>query len=196
MARSGERRALTPRATTRSASMSRPESVSSRIASFGSSTAIWRISLRFFSPPENPSLTRAVEELLVHLDELHLLLQRSQEVDRVELFELAAVLADRVERGLAGSTCSSRPGSRPDTGTRGTRPRARALRAPARAGPGRRSSTVPPVTSYAGWPASTLRERALARAVRPHDRVHLAALTVRSMPLQDLVVRRRERADS
>ena len=37
--------------------MSRPESVSSRIASFGSSSAIWKISLRFFSPPENPSLT-------------------------------------------------------------------------------------------------------------------------------------------
>ena len=37
--------------------MSRPESVSSRIASVGSSTAIWKISLRFFSPPENPSLT-------------------------------------------------------------------------------------------------------------------------------------------
>src|SRR5690625_2674323 len=37
--------------------MSRPESVSSRIASFGSSRAIWKISLRFFSPPEKPSLT-------------------------------------------------------------------------------------------------------------------------------------------
>ena len=37
--------------------MSRPESVSSRIASFGSSSAIWKISLRFFSPPEKPSLT-------------------------------------------------------------------------------------------------------------------------------------------
>ena len=37
--------------------MSRPESVSSRTPSFGSSTAIWKISLRFFSPPENPSLT-------------------------------------------------------------------------------------------------------------------------------------------
>jgi hypothetical protein len=38
-ARSGERSALTPSATFFSASMSRPESVSSRIASFGSSTA-------------------------------------------------------------------------------------------------------------------------------------------------------------
>ena len=37
--------------------MSSPESVSSRIASVGSSNASCRISLRFFSPPENPSLT-------------------------------------------------------------------------------------------------------------------------------------------
>ena len=37
--------------------MSRPLSVSSRMASFGSSIAIWKISLRFFSPPEKPTLT-------------------------------------------------------------------------------------------------------------------------------------------
>src|SRR5258708_32684536 len=40
-----------------SASMSRPESVSSRMGSRGSSTAMCRISLRFFSPPEKPSFT-------------------------------------------------------------------------------------------------------------------------------------------
>ena len=49
--------ALTPFATTFNASMSSPESVSSRIASVGSSTASWKISLRFFSPPEKPSFT-------------------------------------------------------------------------------------------------------------------------------------------
>ena len=37
--------------------MSSPESVSSRMARLGSSTASWKISFRFFSPPENPSLT-------------------------------------------------------------------------------------------------------------------------------------------
>src|SRR5215468_787638 len=41
----------------RSASMSRPESVSSRIESNGSSMDIWKTSLRFFSPPEKPTLT-------------------------------------------------------------------------------------------------------------------------------------------
>ena len=39
------------------ASTSSPESVSSRMHIFGSSTAICRISLRFFSPPEKPTLT-------------------------------------------------------------------------------------------------------------------------------------------
>ena len=48
---------MTPSATIRSASMSSPESVSSRIANSGSSIAIWSISRRFFSPPEKPSLT-------------------------------------------------------------------------------------------------------------------------------------------
>jgi hypothetical protein len=48
---------LTPSETTRRASTSRPESVSSRIAIFGLSRPIWRISWRFFSPPEKPSLT-------------------------------------------------------------------------------------------------------------------------------------------
>ena len=37
--------------------MSSPESVSSMSASEGLSIAIWRISLRFFSPPLKPSLT-------------------------------------------------------------------------------------------------------------------------------------------
>ena len=61
MPRSGERMALTPLATILRASMSRPESVSSRTQYFGSSIIIWRISLRFFSPPEKPSFTaRAV----------------------------------------------------------------------------------------------------------------------------------------
>jgi len=50
----GVRRLFTPVETTLRASMSRPESVSSRIASFGSRTSICSTSLRFFSPPENP----------------------------------------------------------------------------------------------------------------------------------------------
>src|SRR5437016_2847885 len=55
MALSGRRSRSIPSATVRRASMSRPESVSSKTASLGSRRAIWRISLRFFSPPEKPS---------------------------------------------------------------------------------------------------------------------------------------------
>src|SRR6266851_2835781 len=60
VARSDLRMAFTPLATIFSASISSPESVSSRMASFGSSNAICRISLRFFSPPEEPSFTERV----------------------------------------------------------------------------------------------------------------------------------------
>ncbi len=48
---------LTPSATMRSASMSRPQSVSSSTHIVGSSTSICRISERFFSPPEKPTFT-------------------------------------------------------------------------------------------------------------------------------------------
>src|SRR4051812_2683387 len=53
--------ALTAVATVRSASMSRPESVSSSTAMRGSSSASWSISMRFFSPPEKPSFRYRLE---------------------------------------------------------------------------------------------------------------------------------------
>src|SRR6266516_1755948 len=59
--RSGPETRLTPSATMRRASMSSPESVSSRTASFGRSIASWRISIRFFSPPEKPSFRYRLE---------------------------------------------------------------------------------------------------------------------------------------
>ena len=55
---------FTPSATIRSASMSKPESVSSRMLSLGSSMAIWNISFLFFSPPEKPSFTERLANLL------------------------------------------------------------------------------------------------------------------------------------
>src|ERR1700759_4615648 len=48
---------LMPAPITRSASMSSPESVSSRMARRGSMIPICTISLRFFSPPEKPTFT-------------------------------------------------------------------------------------------------------------------------------------------
>lgn len=55
---------FTPCETIRKASMSRPLSVSSRMDRRGCNIAIWKISFRFFSPPENPSLTERLANLL------------------------------------------------------------------------------------------------------------------------------------
>ena len=51
----GDLKAFTPSATILRASMSNPESVSSKIARSGSSSDICKTSLRFFSPPEKPT---------------------------------------------------------------------------------------------------------------------------------------------
>ena len=68
------------------------------MASLGSSIAIWRISLRFFSPPENPSLTDRLMKLRSISTSCHLLLGELEEVHRVELVE-PTLAAHRVERG-------------------------------------------------------------------------------------------------
>ena len=52
-----KRQELTPSETILKASISKPESVSSNIASFGLRIDIWRISFFFFSPPEKPTFS-------------------------------------------------------------------------------------------------------------------------------------------
>ena len=79
--------------------MSRPESVSSRMASLGSSTAIWKISLRFFSPPEKPSLTERLSRSSFNSSSFIFSFTSVEELHRVQL-GLALVLADFVQRGL------------------------------------------------------------------------------------------------
>src|SRR3970282_821963 len=69
-------------ATSRTASTSRPESISSRTAAFGLSDSNWRISDFFFSPPDSPTLTNRsrkeadagplLDRLAEHLDAIHL----------------------------------------------------------------------------------------------------------------------------
>src|SRR4029078_11040581 len=100
MARSRLRSSFTPLATTRNASMSRPESVSSRMARVGSRSAIWKISFRFFLPPEKPpredpvplllasreaGVHRPLDQGVLDLDDLRLLLDELEELDRVQL---------------------------------------------------------------------------------------------------------------
>ena len=176
---------LTPLATTRSASMSRPESVSSRIASVGSSSAICRISLRFFSPPEKPSLTLRSRKAGIHVEQLHLLAHEIVELERIELV-LAALRPAPCCRRAAGTALLATPG----ISTGYWKPR----NTPARA----RSSGVEfeqvlafeqdraaghRVRRMAG---QHLGERALARAVRPHDRVHFARADREVDALEDL----------
>ena len=89
---------FTPSATTRSASMSRPESVSSRIASLGSSTAICRISFRFFSPPEKPVFTDRVSIDVSMSTNASFCSMRSANSSGID-FLFAASLTDLVVRG-------------------------------------------------------------------------------------------------
>src|SRR3979490_730298 len=89
IARSLDFSLLTPAETTRTASMSSPESVSSSTHSVGSSTAICRISMRFFSPRE---------EVVGDAERRRLLAHAPQELRRGELL-LPALAADRIEGG-------------------------------------------------------------------------------------------------
>ena len=60
---------------------------------------MWKISLRFFSPPEKPSLTERCSIDSSTCSSFELLLDELHEVHRVELVE-ALLLALGVERGL------------------------------------------------------------------------------------------------
>src|SRR3954453_18605856 len=138
---------LTPSETTLSASMSRPESVSSSTATFGSSSSSWRISWRFFSPPEKPSLTERVANagsiFIASIAELTSLTQ----VRSLGASPSIAVFAvrrkfDTVTPGTSTGYCMAR--NRPA--------RARSSTVIARTSSPSRV-TVPPVIVYLGWPA-------------------------------------------
>src|SRR4030067_665454 len=76
----GPARAFTPPATMRSASMSRPESVSSRTAIFGSRGASCRISGPLFSPPREALIQVAAGEFVRHVQQVHLLFEQLAEL--------------------------------------------------------------------------------------------------------------------
>ena len=185
IARSGLRSAFTPFATIRRASMSRPESVSSKMASLGSRIAIWRISLRFFSPPENPSLTDRLMKLRSISTSFIFSLAKLEEVHRVELVE-PALAAQRVERGAQEVEV-------PDAGDldgvleRQEDPGGGAVL-------GRhREQVLPLEEDLAGDVVGLVAgehvgEGALAGPVRPHERVHLARFELEADAPEDLVV--------
>ena len=138
---------LTPSLTTRNASTSRPESVSSRIAIFGLSSSSCKISCRFFSPPENPSLTlRSANALSISSACIAPLTSLTQ-VRSFGASPRTAVAAvrrkfDTETPGTSTGYCIAR--NRP----------ARARWSTVIASTSSPSSvTVPPVTVYFGWPA-------------------------------------------
>ena len=143
--------------------MSRPESVSSRIAIWGSITAIWSISRRFFSPPLKPSFTYRLAKV--------------SSIRRRAIFSRIFVRKSRIEMppfiGSVGSTSVvlSMPWS---FAFRALRMKLATLRPGIAVGywnarniPSRArlsgvsfnrlrpfQRTSPPVTTYAGWPMS------------------------------------------
>src|SRR3954471_19900186 len=138
---------FTPSDTTRRASTSRPESVSSRIAIRGLSRRICRISWRFFSPPEKPSLTlRSANAASISRPAISVLTSLTQ-VRSFGASPLTAVAA--VRRKFDTDT--------PGTSTGYCIARNRPARARSSTVIARTSSpsrvTVPPVIVYLGWPA-------------------------------------------
>ena len=62
------RSALTAEATSLSASISNPESISSKIESLGFNANSCTISLRFFSPPENPAFKSLLSKSTLYVN--------------------------------------------------------------------------------------------------------------------------------
>jgi hypothetical protein len=142
----------------------------------GSSSAIWKISLRFFSPPEKPSLTADLEQRRFRLDQLH-------ELHGVEL-GLAEVLPLRVQRrleeiGVVHAGNLDRVLKRHEHALAGALVRIQVEEILALVDDGAAGDLV---FGMAGQRAG---QRALARPVRSHDGVHLAGVHVQVDPFQD-----------
>jgi hypothetical protein len=154
--------------------MSRPESVSSRMARRGSRTAICRISLRFFSPPEKPSLTPRYSSCVVHLQQGQLVLHGFQEVEGIQL--RFSPRARRLALRAARRNCAlATPGISMGYWKARNRPARARSSGPGRAGPG--PGSAPALGDLVALAARQhLGQGALAGAVRPHDGVDLAGL--------------------
>ena len=143
--------------------------------------------MRFFSPPEKPVFTERLSIAGSMSTSFELLLHEVGELERIDLL-LAARLADLVVR--RAQEVRVRHAGNLDRILEGEEDaRLRALlrlhleQILAVVGDRAAGDLVRRI------PGEHLRERALARAVRPHDGVHFARRsTVRSMPLQNLLV--------
>src|SRR6201991_2019921 len=172
------RKRLTPSETARSASTSRPESVSSSTANFGLSNASCSTSWRFFSPPEKPSLTERSA--------------KSGSMSRSLIAPLTSLTQVR-SFGASPRTAVAAERRKLDIDTPGTSTGyCMARNRPARA----RSSTViastswpsrvtvPDVTWDFGWPATAYASVDLPEPLGPMTAWVSPARTVRSTPFR------------
>ena len=177
------------RDTSRRASTSRPESISSRIANFGRSTASCSVSARFCSPPENSTLTPRSRN-------------RGSTASRPASAPSRSAMAARSwpSRGALTVAFCTRGLQHVDE------PHARhfdrvlhrqeqALLGPLPGGQTEDLLAVdrdrPVEHLVVSSPHQRVRERRLARAVGAHERVHLARTDLEIDPAQDLVPRDR-----
>ena len=183
--RSAARSELTPRATTFSASMSRPESVSSSTARRRLDDQHLQDLVAFLLAAREPFVHAARQEALVHLHELHLGAHQLQEFVGIH-FGLSQRLAPRVHRGLeqvdvvdAGNfhrvlESEEQPGTRTLFGRQ--RKEVTTFELHAAAG-----------DFVAGPAGEHVRQRALARSIGAHDGVHLAGIDGEGQSLQHLL---------
>src|SRR5690349_18029886 len=167
-----------PSETIRSASTSRPESVSSRMAIRGLSSSSWRISWRFFSPPEKPSLTL-----------------RSAKAGSIWSWAIVSLTSFTQVRSLGASprTAVAEVRRKLETETPGISTgycmaRNRPARARSSTDISRTSSpsrvTVPLVIVYLGWPAREYARVDLPDPLGPMMAWVSPCFTVRSTPLR------------
>src|SRR3954469_6080132 len=169
----------TPSATVRSASMSRPESVSSSTATSGWSIAICRISARFFSPPEKPSLRwREVNERSTSSRSMACWSLVRNSLTLIGSSLRLVLIA--IRRKLAIET----PGMA--TGYWKARNRPRWARssgsAPVMSSP--LKAIEPSVTSYSGWPMIVEASVDFPEPLGPMSACSSPLLTLRSTPLR------------
>src|SRR5262249_22237292 len=161
--------------------MSRPESVSSSTARRGASSAICRISLRFFSPPEKPTLTprRSISRSMPSLPAASFTRLRNSGVDSSGSPRFLRCALSAVRRNVMVAT----PGI--SSGYWNARKMPRAARSSGSSASRSTPSnvTVPPVTSYWSLPASTWASVDLPEPFGPMMAWTSPAFTVRSRPL-------------
>ena len=151
--------------------------------------------MRFFSPPENPWFT--------------LLVRKSFGILTTSILFLMSFMNSNASTGGSPRACALRVQGGLQAGRRCSRPgisigywNARNTPARARSSGAMREQVLAAIDDAAGRDLvvlaarQDLRERALARAVRAHDGVHLAGRHVQRQALQDFAVGRLARAGS